>query len=99
MTNDDLVARLDTIIGILRLVHRESLEGARTEIRGDRVNAAILDEAKEWTSGGKLISAVKAKTKQSDRTINRRISDLLASGILEKQGGGPTTRYRSTGLI
>ena len=99
MTNEDLARRLDTIIGILQLAHREAIESARLMIRGDKVNVAILDGAKEWTSSGKLTTAVKTKTKQSYPTINRRINELLASGVLEKQGGGRATEYRSTGLV
>jgi Fic family protein len=99
MTNEDLARRLDTIIAILQLAHRDEIESARSTIRGDKVKAAILDGAKNWTPAGKLTSAVKAKTKQSSATVNRRITELLATGVLEKQGGGPATEYRSTGLI
>jgi Fic family protein len=99
MTNDDLARRLDTIIAILQLAHRDEIESARSTIRGDKVKAAILDGTKTWTPAGTLTSAVKAKTKQSSATINRRIAELLATGVLEKQGGGPATEYRSTGLI
>lgn len=99
MTNEDITRRLDTIIAILQLAHREEIESARTTIRSDKVKAAILDGAKNWTPAGKLTGAVKAKTKQSPATINRRITELLATGVLEKQGGGPATEYRATGLI
>jgi len=99
MTNEDLARRLDTIIGILQLAHREAIESARSTIRGDKVNAAILDGSKKWTPGGRLTTAVKTKTKQSYPTINRRINELLATGVLEKQGGGRNTEYRSTGLV
>jgi Fic family protein len=99
MTNEDLARRLDTIIAILQLAHRDEIESARTTIRSDKVNAAILDNSKNWTPAGKLTSAVKTKTKQSSATINRRITDLIADGVLEKQGGGPATEYRSTGLL
>lgn len=97
--NEDLARRLDTIIAILQLAHREEIETARTTIRSDKVKATILDGAEDWTPAGKLTNAVKAKTKQSAATINRRVTDLLATGVLEKQGGGPATEYRSTGLI
>jgi Fic family protein len=99
MTNEDISRRLDTIIAILQLAHRDDIESARTTIRSDKVNTAILDSTKFWTPAGKLTSAVKGKTKQSPATINRRITDLIALGVLEKQGGGPSTEYRSTGLI
>lgn len=99
MTNEDIARRLDTIIAILQLANREQIESARTTIRSNRVNAAILDGCKRWTPAGKLTNAVQAKTKQSYSTINRRITELLAAGVLEKQGGARATEYRSTGLV
>jgi Fic family protein len=99
MTNEDVADRLDKVIAILQLAHRDEIEGARLTIRGDKVNAAILDGSKTWTPAGKLTSAVRTKTGQSPATINRRINELIAMGVLEKQGGGPATEYRSSGLI
>jgi Fic family protein len=99
MTNDDIAQRLDTIIAILQLAHRGEIDATRTEVRADKVNAAILDATRSWTPAGKLTNAVKTKTKQSPATVSRRINDLLGMGLLEKQGGGPATEYRSTGLI
>jgi Fic family protein len=96
---EEVNKRLDTIIAILQLAHREQIENARTAIRADKVNAAILDAAKKETPAGKLIAAVKLKTKQSRPTITRRIADLIEEGVLEKSGGGPTTAYRATGLV
>jgi Fic family protein len=99
VTNEDIVDRLDRIVAILQLANRDQIEATRASIRSDKVNAAILDNAKGWTGSAKLVEAVKTKTKQSYPTINRRINDLLAVGVLEKQGGGRTTEYRSAGLI
>jgi Fic family protein len=99
MSDEEILRRLDTIVAILQLAHRNEIESARATIRSDNVNAAILDASKKWVGGGRLTSAVKAKTNQSPATVNRRISDLLAIGVLEKKGGGPATEYRATGLI
>ena len=99
MTNEDLADRLDKIIAILQLAHRDEIDNARATIRSDKVNAAILDSSRAWTPAGKLTSVVKSKTNQSGATINRRINELIAMGVLEKQGGGPATQYRASGLI
>jgi Fic family protein len=99
MTNDDLAERLDKIIAILQLAHRGAIDDARETIRRDKVSAAILDASRTWIPAGKLTSTVKSKTSQSGATINRRINELIAIGVLEKQGGGPATAYRSSGLI
>jgi Fic family protein len=99
VTNEDLADRLDKIIAILQLAHRDEIDNARETIRSDKVNAAILDGSRGWTPAGKLTSNVISKTSQSGATINRRINELIAMGVLEKQGGGPATQYRASGLI
>lgn len=96
---DEVVDRLDQIAAILRLAHREAIESARTSVRSDKVDAAVLDGSSQWIGAGKLQAAVVAKTKTSSRTVQLRIADLLAEGLLDKRGGGPTTEYRASGLI
>ena len=97
-TDDEIVARLDKLVAIQQLVHREALDSARALIRSDKVNAAILDASVKLTPAGKVVAEVKRKTGQSPATINRRISALMELGLVERQGAGPATQYRSTGL-
>lgn len=54
MTNEHVVQRLDVLIALLRLAHREEIERAREAIRGDKVNPAILDGAVDWVGAGRL---------------------------------------------
>ena len=98
-SNDEILERLDKLVAIQQLVHREALESARTSIRSDKVNAAILDATKKLTPAGKVVAEVERKTRQSPATISRRIAALLEEGVIEKRGGGPATQYRSAGLI
>lgn len=98
-TNDAIVERLDKLVAIQQLVHRDALESARASIRSDKVNAAILDATAKLTPAGKVVGDVKKKTGQSPATINRRIGALMDLGLVERQGGGPMTAYKSTGLI
>lgn len=96
--NDDIGRKLDAIAAILKLVHRDELDRARERVRSDKVYAAILDGTKGWTSAAKVQAA--AKKKGSARsTTSKKIVELIDLGLLEKQGGGSTTEYRSTGLI
>ena len=97
-SNDEILERLDKLVAIQQLVHREALENARVSIRADKVNAAILDATTKLTPAGKVVADVKKKTGQSPATISRRIASMEL-GVVEKQGGGPATQYRSTGLI
>lgn len=98
-SNDEILERLDKLVAIQQLAHREALESARVSIRADKVNAAILDATTKLTPAGKVVTDVKKKTGQSSATISRRIALLMELGVVEKQGAGPATRYRSTGLI
>jgi Fic family protein len=99
VSNEDVASRLDTIITVLRLAHRDEIEKARSEIRADKVSAAILDAATKEVAAGKLSKVVAAKVKQSERNVKKRIAELVEQGVLEKFGGGPKTSYRSTGLV
>ena len=96
---EQVVERLDKLTAILQLAHRDAIERARTQIRADKVNAAILDGSSQWVGAGKLQAAVANKTKASKRTIQERIVDLIGQGVLDKRGGGPTTEYKANGLI
>lgn len=98
--NDEVVARLDTIIAILQLALRDRLAEARQEILSDPTAAAILEQAAgDWVESGVLQSQVAAQTKQSDRTVRRRIASLLSQRALIQSGTGPKVRYRSSGLV
>jgi hypothetical protein len=99
MAGDEVAQRLDTLIAILKLAHRDDIAKARTSVRANTVNAAILDLANDWTPSGKLQAAVAKRTGKTDRTVRDRLGELAAQGLIEQRGGGPTTAYRSTGLI
>lgn len=96
---DEILARLDKLVAIQQLVHRDALESARASIRSDRVNTAILDATAKLIPAGKVVTEVKKKTGQSPATIKRRIVALMELGLVERQGNGPATQYRSTGLV
>lgn len=109
-SNDEIAARLDGIAvnlqlgfdrvaAILQLAHRDAIENARSAIRADDVNAAILDATTKMTPAGKVTAGVKTKTGQSSATISRRLATLIELGAVEKHGAGPATQYRATGLI
>jgi DNA-binding transcriptional ArsR family regulator len=65
----------------------------------DPVSKAILELSDEWIEAGKLKAAVTKETKVSVPTVSRRLAELSARGILSRAGGGPSVRYRSTGLL
>jgi len=99
MSDPEVVRRLDAVIAILKIANKEALEEVRAKAQADEVTAAILDATEEdFVSSGELKRQVAAKTNQSERTVLRRIGDLLAMGLLERRSSGPAA-YRSTGIL
>lgn len=99
MAEEDVIERLDTMISILRLAHQSEIDIARQKILAEDGNAEILDlAAANFVAAGELKAKVGKKTKQSAKTVQRRIADLVAIGALEKRTSG-SAAYRSTGLI
>jgi Fic family protein len=97
--NDEVLQRLDKIIAILQIAHKDEIERARNEINGDNVDAAILKVATKATPAGKLVKSVETKTKQTKRNVQRHVAELIERGLLEKSGSGTATTYKTTGLI
>jgi hypothetical protein len=98
-TNEDVVARLDRVTALLQLAYREQIARARDEVLADKVNAALLKAtASKYIAAGELKTKVAKSTKQSEKTVQRRIQDLVSLGALEVRPTGHAA-YRSTGLL
>jgi hypothetical protein len=97
--NDEVLQKLDRIIAILQIVHKDEIDRARGDITADKVDAAILKAAAKATPAGQLVKSVQTKTKQTKRSVQRHVADLIEQGLLEKSGGGSATAYKATGLI
>jgi Fic family protein len=94
-----LEQKLDLLISLLRIAHREPLQAERDAILADPISKAILDESAEWVSAGSLQQAVVRKAKTSVPTVKRRIAELVERGLLKRAGSGGHVEYRATGLI
>jgi bifunctional ADP-heptose synthase (sugar kinase/adenylyltransferase) len=99
-TSADVLGKLDTIISILQMAYKAQIDQARAEINADPVAALVLEMlGSDGMEAGDLQSKVAIASKQSKRTIQRRLSSLVAQGVLAQSGSGPPTRYRSTNLL
>lgn len=99
MSDHEVTQRLDAIISILKLAHSEALAEVRASTLSDAVSAAILEAAAEdFVAAGDLKRNIAQMTKQSEKTVQRRIADLAAMGLLQKQLTGRSA-YRSTGIL
>jgi hypothetical protein len=97
--SDEVVERLDRILGVLSLAFADQIGAARDRIRANPIAAATLDVAVDWTAAGALQDAVIATTEAGKSTVRAKLAELVSLGALEVRGGGPSTEYRSTGLI
>jgi hypothetical protein len=96
----EILERLDTIIALLNLAHAEPIGRARRELLGDPVAAAVLDTLFEGPlSAGELKQRVMTATKQSERTVLRRLATLVSQRVIQQLGSGSRTSYRATGLF
>jgi len=98
-TDTEILKKLDMLIAILQLAFKDRIEAARAQVLADPVAACILEATQDgWIEAGDLKSVVAVSTKQSERTVSRRIAVLLGQRFLEQTGTGKNIRYRSTNL-
>jgi hypothetical protein len=97
--SDETNDRLDRLIGLFELANAAGLFAARASIRSDEVVAAILDYAEDWQAVGVLKSAVARSTNTSEKTVQRRIAELVDRRLLEAEGAAASRRVKSTGLV
>jgi hypothetical protein len=99
-SQDEILRRLDTMISILRLAHADEIEHAKTKLLSDPVNAAILraTAGSKFVPSGELKAKVRKATKQSEKTVQRRVLELVDTGALETRPTG-LAAYRATGLL
>jgi hypothetical protein len=99
VADEAVIKRLDTVISILQLAYSDQISRAREKVRADPVNTAVLTLAEDdFVGAGDLKKKVSASTSQSEKTVQRRIQELVSLGALERRASGAAA-YKSTGLI
>lgn len=96
---EDLCLEVGAIKSILLLAHDAQLRAMSTEIRRDKVDAAVLSAARNWTRAGKMQERVAQRTKAGRSTIQEHVTELVRRGALLKKGDGKATEYRVSGII
>lgn len=85
---------------LLKIGFAAQLEAVRERAGvGDEVTATILAQASSWISAGSLKRVAVKRSGQSERTVNRRLNQLLELDALKQRGKTSSTEYRSTGLL
>jgi hypothetical protein len=95
----DLIDRLDHLIALYELVNAGALRDARAAARADKVTSTVLDLAVDWTGAGALKTTTATAHKTSEKTAQRRISELLAQRAIASRWYEGALQYKSTGLI
>lgn len=99
MADQDVLDRLDRIIFLLNLAFRGEIEAARQAVLADPVAAALLEATSDdWVPAGELKRRTSVATGQSERTVSRRLTQLVAQGWLSSAGAGSNVRYRAAGM-
>lgn len=97
-----LLARLDSMVAILKIGFASELGSIRKEVHAEKVGAAILtllEDSDGWVGSGEIQRTVSKSATVAERTVRARLADLLALGVLRSRGGGRSTEYSLSGLI
>lgn len=98
--NDEIVRRLDLLVGVVSLAFDEQISAARDRARKDPVVTALLDgAADDWVPAGELKASVVKQTGVADRTVSRRLAELVVRRAMLQRGQTAATAYRSSGLL
>src|SRR4051812_48055239 len=98
--SDDVVAKLDDIIGLLKLAFAREIDSARLAMLSDAVNRAVLEALEDgWLGSGELQRRVATVAKVTERTVRDRLSDLAAKGAVRSRGSGRALEYSRSNIL
>jgi DNA-binding HxlR family transcriptional regulator len=96
----DLLREQRTTNSILRAAFRPQLEELQSRVVEDPVMASVLRHLSDGAlAAGDLKAKVTGDTSSSERTVNRRLADMQALGLIDQRGAGGRVTYESTGLV
>lgn len=97
--DDEILQRLDRIQATLALAFAPQLGEARERIRDDAVSAAILDLTEKWAPSTELQKKAAKRSGATERTVRKRLPELVRMGALDERGTERRAEFRRTGLI
>jgi hypothetical protein len=101
VADDEVLERLDLILGVLQLAHDDAITRAREAVRSDPIRAAILDAcADDWVAPAAIRERVVREAGPCNpRTLQRRLRELVVRRALKERGTTTDKSYRASGLI
>jgi len=99
-TTKDVVERLDQLIAIMKLANAKTLNEYKENISKDEVSQAILELLESGPLDySTLYEKAAEKSGKSERTVQRRITELSDNKILSKKREGGNVLYQNSGIL
>lgn len=83
----EILNKLDLVLDILRITHHKEIQDFRNTLLEDPITKSIFG----FTTGvqyGELVTKVAKKKDVSEKTVERRISDLRSLGLIKSKKVG-----------
>jgi len=90
--------KLSQLLVLTKLSSSKVIAETKEEIRKDPVSLALLSSADGSLSLTQMTGKVIEQTKASERTVKRRIADLVEKGALTSIKKGKENYYENSGL-
>jgi len=90
--------KLSQLIVLTKLSNGKIIDDIKSELKKDPVAQAILTLADGNLSSAQLKEKVAQNTNMSEKTVQRRILDLVEKGVLTPIRKGNEMYYENTGL-
>jgi Fic family protein len=95
---EDISSKLSQLLVLTRLSNSKVIAEAREEINRDPVAQALLALADDSLSSSQLKEKVAEQTNVSEKTVQRRILDLVEKGAITPIRKGKEIYYENSGL-
>jgi DNA-binding transcriptional ArsR family regulator len=91
--------KLTQLLALFKLTNRDIIRKAKEEITNDPVSSKVLELADGTLSAISFKQKIANETKVSEKTVERRISELLDMGALFTIRKGREIFYENSGLL
>jgi len=95
----EISSKLTQLLTLFKLTNRDIIRKAKEEITNDPVSSKVLELADGTLSAIPFKQKIANETKVSEKTVERRISDLLDMGALITIRKGREIFYENSGLL
>lgn len=96
---EEISLKLTQLLSLYKLVNKDIIRKAKEETNKDVVLAKVLEFADGTMSAIPFKQKIANETKVSDKTVERRISDLVEMGALITIRKGKEIFYQNSGLL